>query len=531
MTDKDRTAIETDSNPDRKGFSKKVYKHTFELKTEALGWVRCGAVISVMRDNIREQIKTNDLDGPTFVRKLLGRVAQRIEEGQGDNDDRAKIGTPLSEPDIQHLTDTEIESFARKIADHNIWLFESYKDASRSVQTNEKGERVVSTKLKKVKLPKSDDERDSDYLVRAGRRYMTEQNRREKHDLRHVRSTLRALEPIRRQHKELFQFAKLSSLALPKIAEFAEVMRTHQYWQRMIDQTTAMSRMTDLTHAHRTWLHDLKSAQDQTAQLQIAVKSSLGSIENWWAVSERLFAGIDYDAIRLSRALPELDILKLQASVTDITAFYGKLAESIRTYPDITHLPKFVLPGATREVFVTGYAVNMLGVSDEEGAEQASSEVQISEIEVEASMCIPLLEAVDPDLAKLYTGARAALRGTNPDRARHFLSSLRELWSHLLRQIAPDKQVLEWIPKDGKKLLYKGKPTREARILYLCRNLNNGPLSDFIKTDTHAFIELYNVFNRIHKLNPKLSDQELRALQLRTDSWLTYTLQIREESQ
>ena len=35
-----------------------------------------------------------------------------------------------------------------------------------------------------------------------------------------------------------------------------------------------------------------------------------------------------------------------------MTAIYGKMAESIRTYSDITHLPRFVLPGATREVFV-----------------------------------------------------------------------------------------------------------------------------------------------------------------------------------
>jgi len=33
-------------------------------------------------------------------------------------------------------------------------------------------------------------------------------------------------------------------------------------------------------------------------------------------------------------------------------------------------------------------------------------------------------------------------------------------------------------------------------------------------------------FNRVHELDPELTDEQLRALLLRTDSWLTYILQI-----
>ena len=89
----------------------------------------------------------------------------------------------------------------------------------------------------------------------------------------------------------------------------------------MIDQATAMSsmqataalRMTDLTHTHRTWLCNLKPTQDQAAKLQIAVKLSLESIAARLAVSEHLFTGVDVDAISRSIALPELEILRLQA--------------------------------------------------------------------------------------------------------------------------------------------------------------------------------------------------------------------------
>ena len=343
-----------------------------------------------------------------------------------------------------------------------------------------------------------------------------------------------ALEPIR-LHEEISRATRLASTRI------VEVMRVNQQrWQHMIDQATAMSsmqataalRMTDLTHTHRTWLCNLKPTQDQAAKLQIAVKLSLESIAARLAVSERLFTGVDVDAISRSIALPELEILRLQASVNDMTAIYGKMAESIRTYSDITHLPRFVLPGATREVFVTGYAVNVLGVSDEADAEQDSSEIQsVAELEEETSICISLLKAVSPDLARPYAGARDALRGTNPDRVRHFMSSQRELWNHLLRQISPDRQVMEWISGENEQLLHEGKPTRKARILYLCRDLNHGPLTNFIASDAQAFIKFVEFFSRVHQLNTELSDQQLRALQLRTDSWLTYILQVWKESQ
>ena len=208
-------------------------------------------------------------------------------------------------------------------------------------------------------------------------------------EIERLSRSLKLLEPIR-LHEEISRVTELSRLASTRIAEVVRV--NQQHWQHMIDQTTAVSRMTDLPYIHRTWLRNLKSTQDQAAQLQIALKSTLGPIAARLAVSERLFTGVDVAAICRSIALPELEILRLQDSINDMTAIYGKMAESIRTYPDITHLPRFVLPGATREVFVTGYAANELGVSDESDAEQDSSEIHpvVDEVEEEISICASL---------------------------------------------------------------------------------------------------------------------------------------------
>ena len=103
-----------------------------------------------MRDNVVwEQIRADDLEAPEFVRELLGRVARRIDDGQEDND-KAELGTPLSESDIRRLTDTEIESLAQKIATYNTWLFESYADTMRSMHTDDKDRSILSVKRRKT---------------------------------------------------------------------------------------------------------------------------------------------------------------------------------------------------------------------------------------------------------------------------------------------------------------------------------------------------------------------------------------------
>lgn len=212
-----------------------------------------------------------------------------------------------------------------------------------------------------------------------------------------------------------------------------------------------------------------------------------------------------------------------------MAASYGGLAESLREISDITRLPAFVLPGATREIYTTSFALETLRPWDDWDEDEAETEIQlVAEAELETSGCIALLQQVDPELARPYIGARDALYGNNADRARHILSSLRELWNHLLRRLAPDDLVATWIPgvSNQKDLLHEGKPTRRARVLYVCRELNNDPLTDFLIHDTRALVKLIELFNRVHELETELTDEQLRAILLKTDSWLMYILQI-----
>jgi len=339
----------------------------------------------------------------------------------------------------------------------------------------------------------------------------------------------RSLEPIRRQHLEISRAFEMSGA----MARIQEIVSANQHWQDLIKQATATSRIAEsLSAAHQSWLDTIKPIQhdfSHLSQLQASAKLALCDTSLRLSATERLMAGIDFEAIR-SRFQIEMPVISgLESSIAHVAASYGNLAESLRGISDITRLPAFVLPGATREIYTTSFALETLRPWDERDEDEAETEIQfVAEAELETSGCIALLQQVDPGLARPYIGARDALYGNNADRARHILSSLRELWNHLLRRLAPDDLVAAWIPgvSNQKDLLHDGKPTRRARVLYVCRELNNEPLTDFLMHDTRALVKLIELFNRVHELETALTDEQLRAILIRTDSWLMYILQI-----
>jgi len=339
----------------------------------------------------------------------------------------------------------------------------------------------------------------------------------------------RTLEPIRRQQLEITRALEMAGAA----TRIHEIVGANQHWQDLIKQATATSRIAEsLSAAHQSWLDTIKPIQhdfSQLSQLQASAKLALCDTSLRLSATERLMAGIDFEAIR-GRFQIEMPVISgLESSIAHVAASYGNLAESLREISDITRLPAFVLPGATREIYTTSFALETLRPWDERDEDEAETEIQfVAEAELETSGCIALLQQVDPGLARPYIGARDALYGNNADRARHILSSLRELWNHLLRRLAPDDLVAAWIPgvSNQKDLLHDGKPTRRARVLYVCRELNNEPLTDFLMHDTRALVKLIELFNRVHELETALTDEQLRAILIRTDSWLMYILQI-----
>ena len=172
---------------------KLAHRQNFRLETESLGTIQCGSLTVGMRSKIEKEVKADDIDSVTFTRNLLrkvGRHVKEIERKEKNQDTDETESVSIADVDIDSLSDEEVQDFARKFVAHNDWLPKTYKNAQRSVTTNEKGENAVSIQPTQVILPKENTERDSDYLVRVLRRYLDEQGERMKRMLRPLSGSL-----------------------------------------------------------------------------------------------------------------------------------------------------------------------------------------------------------------------------------------------------------------------------------------------------------------------------------------------------
>lgn len=336
------------------------------------------------------------------------------------------------------------------------------------------------------------------------------------------------LEPVRRQDQELARAIRLSGNASTYLTEISQ---SNELWQDRMNQVNASACVfEDLAYTHQSWIDRFNPMQDSIERFQAELKMSLGDVAYRMTIAEQLFAGIDFESMRRAIGLPEPVFIRLENVIDKMTLAYKKLALSIKTIPDLMHLPIVTIPGATREILLTGNVINSISTAGKTENDKNDPEMKLlSEVEQETSDCVKLLQDINPNLIRPYIGAKEAFRNKSIDRVRHVLSSLRELWNHLLRQLAPDEDVLSWVPSNDKELITNGKPTRRARILFIFRSINRDPLTDFIDQDIRTILSLVEFFNRIHKLELELTDELLRALMIRSDSGLTYILQIKKE--
>lgn len=108
---------------------------------------------------------------------------------------------------------------------------------------------------------------------------------------------------------------------------------------------------------------------------------------------------------------------------------------------------------------------------------------------------IECLEAFSEDLCNRWKGAIYALNPSNPDAARHFCTSIREVFTQILEITADDQEVLEAV--GNCEVTSHGKPTRRSKITYLLqrKGLDKTALKDFAHADIDNIIELFGLFN------------------------------------
>ena len=130
----------------------------------------------------------------------------------------------------------------------------------------------------------------------------------------------------------------------------------------------------------------------------------------------------------------------------------------------------------------------------------------------------PILHAISADFGDRWQGALYSLSPDNPDAARHFCTSAREIISGILEKKAPDNAVSDAMPAYDR--TPQGSPTRRARIRYILqlKGLSQDDLEAFIEADMDNVVELFDVFNRgTHGSAGKFDLVQLQAIRKRVE--------------
>ena len=264
------------------------------------------------------------------------------------------------------------------------------------------------------------------------------------------------------------------------------------------------------------------SAQASAAEL--ALKSHYASVAESALLAQERMLGVPWETLGSATTIRAQEFAGIRERFTELTDTYGAL---MRSFDQSAHFmadfPPIFSGGPPIEILTSARIfASLTEPSIDEALPDIDREIETDlDDDIEASVD-ELLDAVHPDLRTMWRGAREALRSWNPDRSRHVAFSLRELVTHVLHALAPDNAVHGWAPDQS--YFYKGRPTRKARVLFICRRIDHGPFTAFIRADVKATVEFIDLFQRGHELAVSFSEEQLQSLITRTEAFLRFLI-------
>lgn len=142
-----------------------------------------------------------------------------------------------------------------------------------------------------------------------------------------------------------------------------------------------------------------------------------------------------------------------------------------------------------------------------------------------------MLQQISPDLSNRWKGALFSLNPQNPDAARHFCASAREVFVQILDMNAPDEKVLALNP--GCDMTPSGQPTRKEKIRYLLSRcgLLTAEAVDFVDEDVKNVLALFRMFNDgTHGSSGKFGLNKLMSIKTRVEDGITYLFSISQHA-
>ena len=243
------------------------------------------------------------------------------------------------------------------------------------------------------------------------------------------------------------------------------------------------------------------------------------------AISKYNSAVREYNSsVRRNRQIVSRELSKLQAQTTTRNSYTISLSAMQRHYSQVGAI-------YSEGVEVTPAQERILDLIEQE---QANSIITANVIEnniapEENTEDVEIgnkLSAVSQDLLHRWQGAVFALNPQNPDAARHFCTSTRELFTDFIELKAPDKDVFEFNPNAEK--TDRGNATRKEKIKYMMRNFCfDNCVVDFADSNIENILQLFHVLsNATHGEAGRYEMSKLHQVKKRVEQGINFLCEI-----
>ncbi|MCY3647235.1 MAG: hypothetical protein OXH07_09705 [Chloroflexi bacterium] len=214
---------------------------------------------------------------------------------------------------------------------------------------------------------------------------------------------------------------------------------------------------------------------------------------------------------RLSTQTVTVHHASLRQSVTSVTSAYERL--------DRSDADPFLSDLAERDAANSVAVLNSL-LTEEDDAPLPSEELTTTRVSES-------LSEFSGDLSARWSGAVYALSPENPDAARHFCTSAREIIADMLDDMAPDSEVFLQFPDC--ETTDRGTPTRRWKVHYCLdrSGVAHSTLESFIDANISDLSVLFKDLNSgAHGPAGKYSLSQLRAIKVRVEDTIEFMCQI-----
>lgn len=213
----------------------------------------------------------------------------------------------------------------------------------------------------------------------------------------------------------------------------------------------------------------------------------------------------------------------IRDTFSTLTGSYSTIMKSFENPILYRQLDSTVAKLTPIEYFSTANLLESISVDEKITIDEEilKSEI-IYENEISLSEHLPKFDA---GLYNMWKGAIETLNSKNSDRIRHFITSIRELFTHLFQRLASDTDVKIWTNDPAH--FFNGRPTRKTRLLYIFRNINDKLFADFLQKDIETTIALIDVFQKgTHSINSSFTEYQLIAIKSKSESTLKFLLEL-----